>query len=178
MTCIGFANGCHCKGCMGETIDDEFNRARIAAELVRYDELDSEAARHVESVICMRTHFTGNPPYVGWRGLGLALTETLDRLEAELAQARAERDVLMDQIDALRPILPPFGAAHGKAWHEAVQELRAERDAAQRDAERYRWLRDKSVPPHNFYLSVPIEFAEERYTPQQVDAAIDAARSA
>lgn len=37
-----------------------------------------EAAHHVESVICMRTRFTGDPPYVGWKGLGLALTEALD----------------------------------------------------------------------------------------------------
>lgn len=45
---------------------------------------------------------------------------------------------------------------------------------AGRDAERYRWLRDVSVPPHNFYLSVPDEFAGVRYTPTEVDAAIDA----
>lgn len=44
-----------------------------------------------------------------------------------------------------------------------------------KDAARYRWLRDKSVPPHNFYLAVPIEFKDDRYTPDQVDAAIDAA---
>ncbi len=47
--------------------------------------------------------------------------------------------------------------------------------AGGKDAERYRWLRDKSVPPHNFYLSVPVEFADVRYTSDQVDAAIDAA---
>ncbi|MDH1766551.1 Lar family restriction alleviation protein [Comamonas aquatica] len=46
------------------------------------------------------------------------------------------------------------------------------------DAARYRWLRDTSVPPHNFYLSVPDEFKDERYTPREVDAAIDAALAA
>jgi hypothetical protein len=40
--------------------------------------LDREAATYVESVICLRTEFTGNPPYVGWKGLGLALSEALD----------------------------------------------------------------------------------------------------
>ena len=40
--------------------------------------LDREAAEYVEFVICMRTHFTGDPPYVGWKGLGLALDEALD----------------------------------------------------------------------------------------------------
>lgn len=44
-----------------------------------------------------------------------------------------------------------------------------------RDAARYRWLRDVSVPPHNFYISVPVEFHGVRYTPAEVDAGIDAA---
>ena len=44
-----------------------------------------------------------------------------------------------------------------------------------KDAARYRWLRDKSVPPHNFYISVPDEFAEAKYQPIDVDAYIDAA---
>lgn len=49
--------------------------------------------------------------------------------------------------------------------------------ALEKDAARYRWLRDVSTPPHNFYLSVPIEFDGVRYTPHEVDAAIDAALS-
>ena len=51
------------------------------ARIAELEQMDREAATYVESVICMRTHFTGNPPYVGWKGLGLALTETLDRIE-------------------------------------------------------------------------------------------------
>jgi hypothetical protein len=54
-------------------------------------------------------------------------------------------------------------------------EAAAEIERLRADAERYRWLRDKSVPPHNFYLSVPVEFDGVRYTPAEVDAAIDAA---
>jgi 3-deoxy-D-arabino-heptulosonate 7-phosphate (DAHP) synthase len=57
----------------------------------RFFRLDKEAATHVETVICMRTHFTGEPPYVGWKGLGLALSEALDerdRLKAALKEAR------------------------------------------------------------------------------------------
>lgn len=46
------------------------------------------------------------------------------------------------------------------------------------DAARYRWLRDISVPPHNFYLSVPDEFGGVKYAPVEVDAAIDAAIAA
>lgn len=48
----------------------------------------------------------------------------------------------------------------------------------QNDAARYRWLRDNSVPPHNFYLSVTDEFAEVRYTQQEVDSYIDTAIAA
>ena len=56
--------------------------------------------------------------------------------------------------------------------------MKLERDAALVDAGRYRWLRDVSVPPHNFYLSVPVEFADTRYEKHEVDAAIDAAIAA
>lgn len=61
---------------------------RHAAERIeRLSKLDREAANYVESVIVMRTRFTGDPPYVGWKGLGLALTEALD-----------ERDALRDEV--------------------------------------------------------------------------------
>lgn len=43
------------------------------------------------------------------------------------------------------------------------------------DAARYRWLRDHSCTPHNFYIAVPDEFHGVRYTPADVDAYIDAA---
>lgn len=46
------------------------------------------------------------------------------------------------------------------------------------DAARYRWLRDHSCPPHNFYISVPDEFHGVRYASIEVDAYIDAARQA
>lgn len=51
-------------------------------EIDHWKDLESQAARFVEAPIAMRTHFTGEPPYVGWEGLGLALTETLDELRA------------------------------------------------------------------------------------------------
>jgi hypothetical protein len=44
-----------------------------------------------------------------------------------------------------------------------------------KNAARYVWLRDASVPPHNFYLSVPVEFDSVKYQPSEVDAYIDAA---
>lgn len=60
---------------------------RAADRFETYHRMDCEAATHVESVIVMRTHFTGDPPYVGWEGLGLALREALnerDELKAKV----------------------------------------------------------------------------------------------
>jgi len=56
--------------------------------------LDSEAASHVESVIVMRSRrFTGEPPYVGWKGLGKALSEDYDELARLKAKAEGDMDV-------------------------------------------------------------------------------------
>lgn len=71
--------------------DSKKSRAELIAERDKWRRLDSEAGTHVESVICMRTHFTGYKPYIGWRGLGLALTEVFD-----------ERDELRGQVMGLR----------------------------------------------------------------------------
>jgi hypothetical protein len=53
--------------------------------------MDAEAATYVETPIVMRTPFTGETPYVGWRGLGLALREALD-----------ERDFLRSENEQLK----------------------------------------------------------------------------
>jgi len=61
--------------------------------------IDREAAEHVESVICMRSaHFTGEDPYVGWKGLGLALTQDYDDLAIKEAQLTAARALLDDVL--------------------------------------------------------------------------------
>lgn len=56
----------------------------------------------------------------------------------------------------------------------AAQALRDEWRKDQADAERYRWLRDKSQAVHQFYLSVPLWFTGVRFRAQDVDKAIDA----
>ena len=62
----------------------------LRAEVEKWKQLDREAATHVESVICMKSNrFTGDPPYVGWKGLGLALREDYDELSA--LRARVEK---------------------------------------------------------------------------------------
>lgn len=107
-------------------------------------------------------------------------------LELARADLRAQRSsiesMLLDEIDQA---LDELGAQHEIVNGDGMRLSRVGRirslarsataTADAKDAARYRWLRDRSVPPHNFYLSVPVEFKDDRYTPQQVDAAIDAA---
>ncbi len=58
-----------------------------AARIAELESIDREAASHVESIICMRSkHFTGESPYVGWKGLGLALTHDYDTITAQAAE--------------------------------------------------------------------------------------------
>ncbi|MDT0507549.1 hypothetical protein [Novosphingobium sp. MMS21-SN21R] len=64
------------------------------------------------------------------------------------------------------------------ALHRTGQLIVAQAGDVEADAARYRWLRDHSCPPHNFYISVPDEFHGVRYAPSEVDAYIDAARQA
>ncbi len=64
--------------------------AEASARIETLERLDREAGTYVESVICMRTDFTGDPPYVGWKGLGLALNEAMDELDRLRAKEEAE----------------------------------------------------------------------------------------
>lgn len=77
----------------------------LRAERDRLTKMDSEAATHVETVICTRTAFTGEPPYVGWAGLGRALTEALD------------------ERDALRAALKPFADCAAEYMAGGIYEV-------------------------------------------------------
>lgn len=69
----------------------------------------------------------------------------------------------------MRDALTLVGAARYAPAQDAEQT---------RDAERYRWLRDKSEPRIcAFYLSVGMAFHGVRFKPETVDEAIDAARA-
>lgn len=92
----------------------ERDEARERAE--RLAKLDREAATNVESVIAMRTRFTGMPPYVGWKGLGLALTEALDaRDAAEAALASYKEEVERLKIALADAIRRPMGVIPASA---------------------------------------------------------------
>ena len=56
---------------------------RLHEGYLRWQDLEKQAAEYVESPICMRSPtFTGEQPYVGWQGLGLALRLDYDMLYA------------------------------------------------------------------------------------------------
>lgn len=66
-------------------------------------------------------------------------------------------------------------AAWGMApslWPEPPEH--APEDSTERDAERYRWLRDHSKYGDPFYMSIPFESPRDSFSPNEVDAAIDA----
>jgi hypothetical protein len=78
----------------------ERERGEARERVETLERMDREAATHVESVIAMRTAFTGDAPYVGWKGLGLALNEALDErdaLRARLARIEEAAKVFVDQ---------------------------------------------------------------------------------
>ena len=70
-------------------LDGIIARLEAAEDRIKtLEKMDYEAGTYVESVICMRSsHFTGDVPYVGWKGLGLALEQDYDALKT--AEARA-----------------------------------------------------------------------------------------
>lgn len=84
---------------------------------------DAEAATHVESAICMRTNFTGDPPYVGWKGLGLAMSEAFDErdaLSSQLEEAKGHIKGLLRYADAVQ-----FTSGRGKNQAERIESARA-----------------------------------------------------
>lgn len=52
--------------------------AKLKARLSRMKDEISAIHTHLETPIVMRTGFTGDEPYAGWKGLGQALREALD----------------------------------------------------------------------------------------------------
>lgn len=74
---------------VGEVLVNADDLQTLIALVRHWHGLETEAAKYVESVICLRSHaFTGEPPYVGWEGLGLALRADYDELEALRQQVK------------------------------------------------------------------------------------------
>lgn len=83
-----------------ETLRRERDEAR--SKLEKFRRLDAEAARYCEVPISARTKFTGEPPYVGWQGLGLAMIEAFDERDEALALLREAGEVLEPFADACK----------------------------------------------------------------------------
>ena len=69
------------------------------AEIEHWKSLEREAAAYVESVICMYSpNFTGDDPYVGWKGLGLALKRDYEEMN-RMREAFKEINAHMRTVD-------------------------------------------------------------------------------
>lgn len=103
-----------------------------ADEIDRLRQRDTEAAEHVESVICMRTHFTGEEPYVGWKGLGIALREALDERDF-LWKENAELKIDWEAMTKIIKIAVPYAVQSLKYMnspqrHKVQEDLRQIRE--------------------------------------------------
>ena len=117
---------------MGDDFEDLVNRdlrERLMKMTVTNEGLRRRlrlASVYVETPIVMRTNFSGEPPYVGWKGLGLALTEALDE-RAALLKSAATRNLDHDSVeDMVAHILDDVkrnamcsGKDPDEAWFEA-----------------------------------------------------------
>lgn len=79
---------------------------------------------------------------------------------------------LLDDLDQARNGMK---YACGIRLKKEIDRLQVENQALRKDAERYRWLRDKSESIHQFYLSMPIWFTGVKFSRENVDSTIDAA---
>lgn len=121
------------------TLTIEDGRA-LAAEFDRLRERQFNADMCLDSVTearrVLREHFGGNLAFLDddlVRGV-VKMKDEIDRLTRERDEARAERDHARQQSREWLKENGPGG------W---IDNLRAERDAMAKDAERYRWLRSQ-----------------------------------
>ncbi len=143
---------------MGEEIEEEYERGYAQG-----CEEGKERIAELEAELTMRREQAE-----GLQNQWVKDTQKIVALEAEVMEFKSRGNVAMSSWDEERERALREG--------ERVVALEAEVKMLRKDAERYRWLRDKSVPWNNFYLSVPIEFKDETYSKAKVDASIDAAR--
>lgn len=61
----------------------------------------------------------------------------------------------------------------GAMTPDTVRALLDECETLRKDAERYRWLRDKSESLHSFYLIIPLWMTGVRFRQEDVDRSID-----
>lgn len=95
---------------------------------------------------------------------------TAETLLVERDQLKAENEVMAE----FKAHMVSLRETHGfDSWAAALVEI----DKLRKDADRYRWLRDRSESIHQFYLSTPIWFTGVKFSKENVDDTIDDAMS-
>lgn len=151
------------------TEHDEYNELlSVVGDIVSAGHMDQE---HLAR---LRAHLGCRPDPAGVVREGASREPTTDQILAAVKRWH-EFDVEGEVHPADRRVVAQARAVLALAAQGAVG---CEPSGDALDAARYRWLRDTSVPPHNFYLSVPVEFNGVKYSREEVDVAIDAAITA
>lgn len=116
----------------------------------------------------------------------IRLKKQIEQLETERDRLKAENEELCAKVANLNVSgfaeafytvaaeLGIIGARPVSPMQMFASEVLPTLQSAIQDAERYRWIRDKSEAVHQFYLSVPLWFTGVRFRAQDVDKAIDA----
>lgn len=89
--------------------------------------------------------------------------------------AAANPAAVLALLDDLEEARNGMKYACGMRLKKEIDRLQTENEALRKDAERYRWLRDKSESVHQFYLSTPIWFTGVKFSKENVDSTIDGA---
>lgn len=92
-----------------------------------------------------------------------------EKLYAKLHDIDPE-DLVQYRFDSREGYRLPQMASHYRLYCETMDSMAGEL----LEAERYRWLRDKSESVHSFYLSVPLWMTGVKFRPENVDRSIDA----
>lgn len=103
------------------------------------------------------------------------IAANLEAAQTVIAEQLEIRQRLEEERATHLEAITNLGAIIARLRKRAITHVCQPDDQVMVDAARYRWLRDHSCPPHNFYISVPDEFSGVHYTPAEVDDYIDAA---
>ena len=140
---------------------------------VNIDEIKAVLAKATPGPVHVAVYWSGNGPDEQCYGM-------LQQDDGEFPTGIIDENPAPGCSESLSHDLDLYALLHNTApaLIAELEALRAENGRLRDDACRYRWLRDVSVPPHNFYIAVPDEFGGVEFSRNEVDTYIDSARAA
>ena len=157
---------------MSDMVCEHGRLARVCRECELEMELSGKAAELSALREQLKLLQDGHPCVVLRLAEYERFTKERDELREQLEAARAERD---NALNACR-----LAAEHNSSAMARIDILARRLREAERDAGRYRWLRDERDDAHSIfwqYVATYYGHDDVRRTADEVDAAIDAARA-